>query len=150
MWSNIAAPRKWWTLIHQGHGVHWYTKDTVYTDTPRTWCTLIHQEKSCKQQVVSSSSLQEHTLIVAEISCRPSPTAFLTMGVIRPPSVATAVAMSMLLRTRDPSPVHVAFTSGTIWQTDRVYFQELHTCIHNTYKQDRYFIIQFQFNSRAS
>ena len=54
------------------------------------------------------------TLTVSEISCSPLPVTSVTMGVMRPLSVATATQMSTLLSSRAASPAHMAFTSGTL------------------------------------
>ena len=57
-----------------------------------------------------------YTLTVSEISCTPSPMASFTMGVISPLSVATATEISIFSILREDSPVHIAFTSGTLYK----------------------------------
>ena len=59
------------------------------------------------------------TLTVADISCTSKLTAFLTIGVMRPDSVATAMEISMFGSSLIWSSAHEAFTSGTRCQGDK-------------------------------
>ena len=83
----------------------------------------IHTEAAKWSWMFASSN----TFVLAEISATPSSAASLMIGVISPASVATAMQISMLPRRWPDSPLQMAFTSGTFWQTQnilRVLFQE--------------------------